>query len=84
MQTFPYASFLSVLLPSSIFWAIGPWQTLLILLVALALLVLPVIALIDLLRGNLSTREKLVWALLILLFNVLGSLAYFLFGKNKG
>ncbi|MDG1571933.1 PLD nuclease N-terminal domain-containing protein [Robiginitalea sp. M366] len=53
-------------------------------MVALVLLVLPVIALIDLLRGNLSTREKLVWTLLILFFNVFGSLAYFLFGKNKG
>jgi hypothetical protein len=59
---------------------IGPWQVLIILFG----LLLPVIALIDVLRSNFKgSNDKLIWVLVILFLNVFGSVLYFLIGTRQ-
>lgn len=61
---------------------IGPWQILLIVLV-LATLVLPLIALIDILSNEFTGSNKLVWVLVVLLLPFFGSFFYFFFGRKQ-
>lgn len=59
---------------------IGPWQVLMILFG----LLLPIIALIDVLRSNFKgANDKLIWVLVILFLNVFGSVLYFLIGTRQ-
>lgn len=58
---------------------IGAWQIILI----VCGLVLPIIALIDVIRNEYTKNNKLIWALVILLMNFLGALLYFLFGTSQ-
>lgn len=59
---------------------IGPWQVLIILFG----LLLPIIALIDVLRSNFKgSNDKLIWVLVILFLNVFGSVLYFLIGTGQ-
>ena len=52
---------------------IGPWQILIILFG----LLLPIIALIDVLRSNFKgSNDKLIWVLVVLFLNVFGSLHF--------
>lgn len=59
--------------------AIGPIQ---LLIVALILLV-PLIALIDILRHDFNGSDKLIWVLIVLLFPIIGAILYFLIGNSK-
>lgn len=67
----------------TIFLAIGPWQIFIILTISLTLFVLPVIALIDVLRKEFKGYDKLIWVITILCFNFVGSILYFLIGKRS-
>ncbi|MBO6534337.1 MAG: PLD nuclease N-terminal domain-containing protein [Allomuricauda sp.] len=58
---------------------IGAWQIILI----VCGLVLPIIALIDVIRNEYTKNNKLIWVLVILLMNFLGALLYFLFGTSQ-
>ncbi|WP_336066120.1 PLD nuclease N-terminal domain-containing protein [Mesoflavibacter sp. CH_XMU1404-2] len=59
---------------------IGPWQILIILFG----LLLPIIALIDVLRSNFKgSNDKLIWVLVVLFLNVFGSVLYFLIGTGQ-
>ncbi|MBL7472567.1 PLD nuclease N-terminal domain-containing protein [Robertkochia sediminum] len=66
----------------TIFLAIGPWQLLIILSISLTLLVLPILALIDVLRKEFNGYDKLIWVITILCFNFVGSILYFLIGRR--
>ena len=47
-------------------------------------LLLPVIAVIDILRSTFSGNNKIVWLLVVIFFPYLGALLYFLFaGRQK-
>ncbi|MCM4154866.1 hypothetical protein DHD80_02505 [Gramella sp. AN32] len=47
-------------------------------------LLLPLIALIDLLRNEFTRNNKIIWLLVILLFPLLGAILYFVMaGKQK-
>jgi hypothetical protein len=61
---------------------IGPWQTTVIFLVLISLL-LPLIALIDILRNEFTGSNKLIWVLVVLLFPFLGPILYFIIGTNQ-
>ncbi len=52
-------------------------------LAGLIIFVLDIIAIIDVLKGNSSTGNKLLWLLLILFLPVLGMILYFLIGKGR-
>lgn len=61
---------------------VGPWQVFLILGV-LGGIILPVIALIDILRSDFKGNDKIIWVLVVLLFNIFGSIIYFAIGRNQ-
>jgi len=59
---------------------VGPWQVL-ILLVGL---LLPIIALVDVIRSNFKgSNNKLIWVLVILFLNIFGALLYFFIGTRQ-
>lgn len=66
------------------FFAIGAPQIILILIVLIPLFLLPIIALIDILRNEFTGNNKLVWTIVVIFFNFFGALLYFIMGsKNK-
>jgi len=54
------------------------WQTLMILAI-----VLPIIALIDILRNDFKDNNKLIWVLVILFTSLIGVLLYFKYGTKQ-
>jgi RsiW-degrading membrane proteinase PrsW (M82 family) len=58
---------------------IGPWQLILILCVFL----IPIVALIDILRSDFKGNEKLIWVLVVLFTSFIGTVLYFLIGRNQ-
>lgn len=53
------------------------WQSLMV-----AILVLPVIALIHMLRNDFRGKHRLVWLLIIVFLPLFGSILYFIMGKR--
>ena len=63
---------------------IGPWQIILIVVFGVFGLILPLIALIDILRSDFkNNNDKIIWVLVVLFFNILGSLLYFTIGRKQ-
>jgi len=58
---------------------IGPWQMILILFGVL----IPIIALIDVLRSNFTKNNKLIWILVILFTGLIGTLLYLMLGTKQ-
>jgi len=46
-------------------------------------LLIPLIALVDILTSKFEGNDKLVWALVVLFFPFLGALIYFAIGRSK-
>ena len=61
----------------------GPFQILIFLTVIFITAVLPILALIDILRSDFMGNNKIMWVLIILFMNIIGSILYFLIGKNQ-
>lgn len=59
---------------------IGPVVIIAIVLFALAL---PIIALIDILRSEFKGNDKIMWVILVLFFNLIGTLLYFMIGTKQ-
>jgi hypothetical protein len=62
---------------------IGGVELLVILFVSLFIFLLPLIALIDILKSRFDGNDKIVWVLVVLFLPVLGSVLYFLIGKKS-
>lgn len=62
---------------------IGPQELILILIISLFLFILPIIALVDIIRSEFTGNNKIVWVLIVIFFNIIGSVLYFLMGKNQ-
>ena len=62
---------------------IGPWQIITIFLILIIGIVPTIIALIDILKSEFKGNNKLVWVLVVLLFNLFGAVIYFLIGKEQ-
>lgn len=62
---------------------VGPQEIILILIISLFLFILPIIALVDIIRSEFTGNNKIVWVLIVIFFNVIGSILYFLMGKNQ-
>jgi len=60
---------------------IGPWQIIIIFLVASSFL-LPIIALIGILRNQFTGNHKLIWVLVVIFFPFFGSILYFIMGSS--
>lgn len=56
----------------------------LLIFIALFVFILPIMALVDLLRSSFKdSTNKIVWAILIVLMPVIGSVLYFFIGKQQ-
>ena len=62
--------------------AIGPFSIIVVILLIFALL-LPFIALIDIIRSEFTGNNKLVWVLVVLFFPYLGAILYFIIGGSQ-
>jgi len=56
---------------------------LLILFIALFIVLLPVLALVSVLMNDFPSGEKLIWVLVIIFLPILGSILYFLIGRDR-
>ncbi len=56
-------------------------SVLLIILLVIFILLLPLFALIDLVRSNLGEMNKIMWVLIILFMPIFGSILYFVLGR---
>ena len=45
--------------------------------------ILCIVALLDILRSDFTGYTKLVWLLVVVIFPLIGSLAYFIFGRKQ-
>ncbi len=61
---------------------IGPWEIILILIILVGLL-LPLFALISILRNEFTGSNKLIWVVIVLLLPFLGSILYFIIGTQQ-
>lgn len=64
------------------FLAIGPWQ-LILLLTALVILLLPILALISILKNEFPNNDKIIWVLVSVLAPFIGPILYFIIGRPK-
>jgi hypothetical protein len=62
---------------------IGPQEIMIILLAFSFILLLPLLALISVLRNDFQGNDKLIWVLIILLLPFLGAILYFIIGREK-
>lgn len=62
---------------------IGPQEIVIVLVVALVLFVIPIFALVDILKSEFEGNNKLIWVLVILLTWILGAILYYLIGRNQ-
>jgi len=62
---------------------IGSQEMILILFVALFLFLLPLFALVDIVRSKFEGNMQLVWVIIVIFFNILGALLYFIIGRNQ-
>jgi hypothetical protein len=52
-------------------------------LIYFLILVIDILVIIDILRGNKDTERKVLWIIAVVLLPVLGPILYFVFGKNR-
>lgn len=62
---------------------LGSQEIILILAAILVFFVIPVIALIDILKNEFSGNNKLIWVLVVLMFWIVGSVLYFFIGRKQ-
>lgn len=63
---------------------IGPGAILLVFIfVGLFVFLLPVMALISILKNRFNDNDKLIWVLIVLLLPILGSILYFIIGRHQ-
>jgi len=51
--------------------------------VVLMMIILPILALISILKNRFKDNDKLIWALVVLFLPLFGSLLYFIMGRSK-
>lgn len=54
-----------------------------ILLILFIVMLVPLIALIDILRSNFEQNDKLIWVLVVIFLPLIGSILYFIIGRKK-
>lgn len=59
-------------------FSLGIWQTILI-----AIFLLPIIALISVLKNDFKNNDKLIWVLVALFLPFFGPILYFIIGRPK-
>lgn len=54
-----------------------------VLIVGLFFFLFPLIAIIDIVRSKFEGNMQLIWVLIVIFFNVFGSILYFSIGRNQ-
>ena len=62
---------------------VGPWQILIILFFVGLGVILPIIALVDIIRHEFKGNNKIVWVLVVIFFSIFGSILYFAMGRQQ-
>jgi len=62
---------------------IGPSELIIILSVGLFVFLIPLLALVDIVRSKFEGNMQLVWVIIVVFFNVIGSILYFIIGRNQ-
>ena len=62
---------------------LGPQEIILILVVVGIFFLLPVIALVDILKNEFTGNNKIIWVLVILLSWIIGAILYYFIGRNQ-
>ena len=62
---------------------IGPQELMLVLIVGLFLFLLPIIAIVDIVRSKYEGNMQLIWVIIVVFFNIIGAILYFIIGRNQ-
>ena len=62
---------------------IGPGELLILLFAAVFVFMLPIIALVDIVRNKFEGNMQLIWVLIVLFLNILGAILYFVIGRRQ-
>jgi hypothetical protein len=62
---------------------LGPTELILILCIPLLFLLLPIIAIIDILRSRFEGNNNILFLLIVVLLPIAGSILYFIIGPSK-
>ncbi len=62
---------------------IGPQELILVLIVGLFLFLLPIIAIVDIVRSKYEGNMQLIWVIIVVFFNIIGAILYFIIGRNQ-
>jgi len=62
---------------------IGLAELVVILFVGLFLFLLPLIAIVDIIRSKFEGNMQLIWVIIVIFFNVIGTILYFFIGRNQ-
>jgi len=62
---------------------IGAMELIVILVVALGFFLFPLVALVDIIRSKFEGNMQLIWVIIVVFFNVIGTILYFIIGRNQ-
>lgn len=62
---------------------IGPQELVVILVVAVFVIVIPLWALVDIVRSKFEGNMQLIWVIIVVFLSFLGAILYFAMGKNQ-
>lgn len=62
---------------------IGAQELVVVLVSSLFFLLIPILALVDIVRSKFNGNMQLIWVLVVFLFNFIGSILYFIIGRNQ-
>lgn len=60
---------------------LGPIE--LFLIIPLFVFLLPLIALVDILKSKFEANNKIIWVIVVIFFPAIGTILYFLIGRNQ-
>jgi len=61
----------------------NPFITKVLLTTLILVLITLTISIIDIRKGKLNRNNKIFWIIMVLLFNIFGTITYFLIGRKK-
>ena len=62
---------------------VGPWQWIIIGMLVIPMFILPIIALVDIIKSNFLENNKIVWVLVVLLLPIIGAILYYIVGTKQ-
>jgi hypothetical protein len=62
---------------------IGPQELIIILFIGFCLFLLPLFAIVDIVRSKFEGNMQLIWVIIVVFFNIIGTILYFVIGRNQ-